>query len=77
MVCLHQQHTAKSDAKNWTTAELLNNFKEYHDPIPTILSETKDTELIWNDIIDIAPLQQLAFDNILCSEMLVTPLPPI
>ncbi|MND39551.1 FAD-dependent urate hydroxylase [compost metagenome] len=51
--------------KNWTTAELLNNFKEYHDPIPTILSETKDTELIWNDIIDIAPLQHLAFDNIL------------
>ncbi|QIH36311.1 FAD-dependent monooxygenase [Sphingobacterium sp. DR205] len=51
--------------KNWTPSDLLNNFKDYHDPIPTILSETQATELIWNDIIDIAPLQQLAFDNIL------------
>ncbi|RKO73204.1 monooxygenase [Sphingobacterium puteale] len=51
--------------KNWTTADLLDNFKDYHAPIPTILLETKDTELIWNDIIDIVPLRQLAFDNIL------------
>lgn len=51
--------------KNWIPSDLLNNFKDYHDPIPTILSETKATELIWNDIIDIAPLQQLSFDNIL------------
>jgi len=51
--------------KNWGIAELVNNFKDYHAPIPTILSETQDTDLIWNDIIDIAPLQQLAFDNIL------------
>ena len=51
--------------KNWTTKELLNNFSDYHTPIPTILSETKDSELIANDIIDIAPLQQLAFDNII------------
>lgn len=51
--------------KNWKTKELLENFKDYHAPIPTILSETKDSELIANDIIDIEPLQQLAFDNIL------------
>ncbi|WP_426789782.1 FAD-dependent monooxygenase [Sphingobacterium sp. WOUb80] len=51
--------------KNWKTKELLDNFSDYHTPIPTILSETKDSELIANDIIDIAPLRQLAFDNIL------------
>lgn len=51
--------------KNWTTAHLLDNFKDYHAPIPTVLSETKDADLIWNDIIDIVPLRQLAFDNIL------------
>lgn len=51
--------------KKWKTAELLDNFKNYHNPIPTILSETKDSELIANDIIDIAPLKQLAFGNIL------------
>lgn len=51
--------------KRWTTAELLDNFKHYHSPIPTILAETRDSDLISNDIIDIAPLRQLAFDNIL------------
>ncbi|KKO93335.1 monooxygenase [Sphingobacterium sp. Ag1] len=51
--------------KRWKTKELLENFKDYHAPIPTILLETKDSELIANDIIDITPLQQLAFDNIL------------
>lgn len=51
--------------KNWKTKELLDNFGDYHAPIPTILSETKDSELIANDIIDIEPLQQLAFGNIL------------
>lgn len=51
--------------KKWRTKELLENFKSYHAPIPTILSETKDSELIANDIIDIAPLDRLAFDNIL------------
>jgi len=50
--------------KTWKTKELLDNFSDYHTPIPTILSETKDSELIANDIIDIAPLRQLAFDNI-------------
>lgn len=51
--------------KNWGIAELADNFKDYHAPIPTILSETKDADLIWNDIIDIAPLQKLAFGPIL------------
>lgn len=51
--------------KNWKTRELLDNFSDYHPPIPTILSETSDSQLIANDIIDIAPLEQLAFDNIL------------
>ncbi|WP_286863211.1 MULTISPECIES: FAD-dependent monooxygenase [Sphingobacterium] len=62
--CINSQQQNPA-LKNWTPSDLLNNFKDYHDPIPTILSETQATELIWNDIIDIAPLQQLAFDNIL------------
>lgn len=49
---------------NWGTAELLNNFMDYHSPIPTILKETNTEDLIWNDIIDIAALQQLAFDQV-------------
>ena len=51
--------------KQFTIADLQNHFADYHHPIPTILAETEDTDLIWNDIIDIKPLQHLAYGNIL------------
>ena len=51
--------------KNWTIDDLLHNFANYHDPIPSIIKETAEKDLLWNDIIDIAPLSQLAYDNIL------------
>ncbi|WP_114748587.1 FAD-dependent monooxygenase [Pleomorphovibrio marinus] len=44
--------------------DLLANFKDYHDPIPRILEHTEDHQLIWNDIIDISPIGQFAFDRI-------------
>ncbi len=44
--------------------DLLDNFKDYHDPIPRILEHTEDHQLIWNDIIDISPIGQFAFDRI-------------
>ncbi|PRD52636.1 monooxygenase [Sphingobacterium gobiense] len=58
--------TAKNPIyRNYRTADLSAHFQSYHDPIPTILAHTKDTDLIWNDIMDIKPLQHLAYDNIL------------
>lgn len=50
---------------NYTIEDLRLNFAHYHDPIPKVLSETKDEQLIWNDIIDIKPLKHLALGNIL------------
>ncbi len=44
--------------------DLLANFKDYHDPIPQILERTENHQLIWNDIIDIRPIDQFAFDRI-------------
>jgi 2-polyprenyl-6-methoxyphenol hydroxylase-like FAD-dependent oxidoreductase len=44
--------------------DLLNNFKGYHDPIPQILEQTDDHQILWNDIIDINPISQFAFDRI-------------
>jgi 2-polyprenyl-6-methoxyphenol hydroxylase-like FAD-dependent oxidoreductase len=44
--------------------DLANIFKDYHQPIPEILRGTKDENLIWNDIIDLKPTNQFAFDNI-------------
>lgn len=51
--------------KQYHVADLREHFKNYHHPIPQILVQTKDENLIWNDIIDIKPLQHLAYGNIL------------
>jgi len=51
--------------KAYKVNDLLRHFRSYHNPIPTILAHTKDEDLIWNDIMDIQPLKQLAYDNIL------------
>lgn len=52
------------DIKNFTVRDLQNKFKDFHDPIPDVLSLTKNEDLIWNDIIDIKPINQFAFGNI-------------
>ncbi|NGM66346.1 FAD-dependent monooxygenase [Sphingobacterium sp. SGR-19] len=51
--------------RDYKIKDLLTHFQSYHDPIPAILAYTKDSELIWNDIMDIEPLKHLAYDNIL------------
>ncbi|MCA5006444.1 FAD-dependent monooxygenase [Sphingobacterium bovistauri] len=51
--------------KNYTVKDLSQHFQHYHDPIPTILTETRNEDLIWNDIIDIKPLSHLAYGNVL------------
>lgn len=51
--------------KQYSVRDLLHNFSHYHHPIPEILANTKDENLIWNDIIDIRPLSRFAYGNIL------------
>lgn len=51
--------------KNFTIDDLKNIFQDYHKPIPEILEQTKDKNLIWNDIMDIVPIKHYAFKNIL------------
>jgi 2-polyprenyl-6-methoxyphenol hydroxylase-like FAD-dependent oxidoreductase len=50
---------------DWGVRDLIDNFGSYHDPIRAILERTRDEDLIWNDIIDIAPLKQFAFGRVL------------
>jgi 2-polyprenyl-6-methoxyphenol hydroxylase-like FAD-dependent oxidoreductase len=45
--------------------DLLKHFGDFHAPIPAILRNTKDHQLIWNDIVDIKPLKRFAFGKIL------------
>lgn len=50
---------------SYTVADLLRHFGDYYDPIPQALAETSTDQLIWNDIVDIAPLKRFAYGNIL------------
>lgn len=53
------------DMRDIKVADLAQIFKKYHEPIPSILANTQDEQLIWNDIVDLAPISKFAFDNIL------------
>ena len=50
--------------KAFKVADLQAVFKDFHAPIPSVLAETKDENLLWNDIIDLKPIHQYAFGNI-------------
>ncbi|MFN3444156.1 MAG: FAD-dependent monooxygenase [Bacteroidia bacterium] len=50
--------------KQFSVTDLENHFKDYHQPIPTILSKTQNQHVIWNDIIDHEPINQYAYDNV-------------
>lgn len=51
--------------KAWTIQDLKKNFQSFANPIPSILENTPDEELIWSDIADLKPLRQFAFGRIL------------
>lgn len=45
-------------------AELTDYFSDFHQPVGDILSHTRDEQLIWNDIIDLQPINQYAFGRV-------------
>lgn len=47
------------------TNDLSQHFQDYHSPIPELIKMTKDEELIWNDIIDLKPLNRFAYNRVL------------
>lgn len=51
--------------KQYKSKQLQIQYKDFHEPIPTLLRHTKDEAIIWNDIIDLKPIYQFAFGNIL------------
>lgn len=46
-------------------ADLVDNFKSYAHPIPEMLNNTADADLIWSDIVDLKPISQYAYNRIL------------
>jgi 2-polyprenyl-6-methoxyphenol hydroxylase-like FAD-dependent oxidoreductase len=51
--------------KQYTSQDLYNVFRHFHRPIPELIEATANEDLIWNDILDIKPIEQYAFDRIL------------
>ncbi|GAB3275817.1 FAD-dependent monooxygenase [Larkinella harenae] len=44
--------------------DLVQRFGSYHAPISEILSRTLDDQLLWNDISDLKPLSNYAFEKV-------------
>jgi 2-polyprenyl-6-methoxyphenol hydroxylase-like FAD-dependent oxidoreductase len=50
--------------RSCASADLLKYFKNFHDPIPSIIRSTRDDQIIWNDIIDLKPMKQFVFNRV-------------
>jgi 2-polyprenyl-6-methoxyphenol hydroxylase-like FAD-dependent oxidoreductase len=62
--CINAPYQSKTMSM-FTTADLYHQFREYHSPIPELLQMTQNEEIIWNDIIDLNPIDRFAFDKVL------------
>lgn len=51
--------------RKYKVNDLLQRFKDFHEPITDILEKTNDEDLLWNDIIDLKPIPRFAFDKVL------------
>ncbi|MBV6429697.1 MAG: Aurachin C monooxygenase/isomerase [Haliscomenobacter sp.] len=50
--------------KAWGPQELLANFRNYHAPVAQVIEATLPDHILWNDIIDLAPIPRFAFGNL-------------
>lgn len=46
-------------------ADLRARFQHYHAPVAQVLEATQPEQLLWNDIVDVPPLERYAFGRIL------------
>jgi 2-polyprenyl-6-methoxyphenol hydroxylase-like FAD-dependent oxidoreductase len=49
----------------YTPAQLADLFKDYHSPVKEIILNTPASAIFWNNLSDLTPIKQFAFDNIL------------
>lgn len=49
---------------DYKVADLQRVFRHFHQPVRVILENTRDADLLWNDIIDLKPIKKFAFGNI-------------
>lgn len=61
--CINEE-LPNSSLKNYSKTDLEKNFKDFHFPIPQVLAGTRPDQIIWNDILDLEPLNQFAYGNL-------------
>jgi 2-polyprenyl-6-methoxyphenol hydroxylase-like FAD-dependent oxidoreductase len=49
------------EMKGFKIKDIQKVFENFHSPIPEILSNTTDDQLLWNDISDLKPISKYAF----------------
>ena len=50
--------------RDYKVVDLQRVLQHFHQPVRTILENTRDADLIWNDIIDLKPIRRFAFGDI-------------
>jgi 2-polyprenyl-6-methoxyphenol hydroxylase-like FAD-dependent oxidoreductase len=61
--CLNAEANS-APMRKYTAEDLLSHFGDFHEPVPSLIKNTRSEQLIWGDIIDLKPLKKFAFDNI-------------
>lgn len=63
--CINAATPNDSRYQNWSVADLKKQFAGYHNPVNELLTATLPSQLMLNPIIDLSPLQQLAYGRVL------------
>lgn len=63
--CLNTKIAKDAKMKALKIEDLQTQYKDYHYPIPQVLAQTKQEAVLWNDIEDLKPIKQFAFNRIL------------
>ncbi|MDF7811456.1 FAD-dependent monooxygenase [Hymenobacter sp. YC55] len=63
--CLNSPAPQNPKFRAYRVADLQREFHSFPAPVPALLGLTRNEELLWNDILDLKPLRQLAFGRVL------------
>jgi 2-polyprenyl-6-methoxyphenol hydroxylase-like FAD-dependent oxidoreductase len=63
--CINTPHENDPRFAAWKLSDLQNHFAGFHYPVAQLLAATPPAQLMHNDIIDLKPLQSLAYGRVL------------
>ena len=48
----------------WSLSDIQTHFQDYHHAVQKVLANTPKSQVLWNDIIDLKPIHQFAFGQL-------------